>query len=77
MNAYVCHTQGKKDIHINLLYLCIYHNNGCSRKENTVLRAKVPADHVSVIPNATDTTLFKPDISKRDKNKSSLQSYFK
>ena len=40
------------------------------RKENTVLRARVPADHVSVIPNATDTTLFTPDPSKRDKDQS-------
>nr|CAG4636967.1 EOG090X0515 [Ceriodaphnia reticulata]SVE72903.1 EOG090X0515 [Ceriodaphnia reticulata] len=45
--------------------ICVSHTG----KENTVLRAKVPADHVSVIPNATDTTLFKPDISKRDKDK--------
>ena len=43
-----------------------------SRKENTVLRAKVPANYVSVIPNATDTTLFKPDISKRETDKSIL-----
>ena len=46
-----------------------------SRKENTVLRAKVPADQVSVIPNATDTTLFKPDVTKRDKDKSKFYTF--
>lgn len=40
------------------------------RKENTVLRAKVPANHVSVIPNATDTTLFKPDVTKKETDQS-------
>nr|SVE89848.1 EOG090X0515 [Daphnia sinensis] len=45
--------------------ICVSHTG----KENTVLRAKVPANYVSVIPNATDTTLFKPDVSKRDKDK--------
>nr|CAG4640817.1 EOG090X0515 [Eulimnadia texana] len=45
--------------------ICVSHTG----KENTVLRAKVPAFHVSVIPNAADTTLFFPDPSKRDANK--------
>nr|SVE70389.1 EOG090X0515 [Daphnia similis]SVE71644.1 EOG090X0515 [Daphnia similis] len=45
--------------------ICVSHTG----KENTVLRAKVPASYVSVIPNATDTTLFKPDVSRRDKDK--------
>nr|CAG4646216.1 EOG090X0515 [Macrothrix elegans] len=45
--------------------ICVSHTG----KENTVLRARVPADLVSVIPNATDTTLFQPDPSKRDKDK--------
>nr|SVE83043.1 EOG090X0515 [Daphnia magna] len=45
--------------------ICVSHTG----KENTVLRAKVPANYVSVIPNATDTTLFKPDVSRRDKDK--------
>nr|SVE76351.1 EOG090X0515 [Daphnia longispina] len=45
--------------------ICVSHTG----KENTVLRAKVPANYVSVIPNATDTTLFKPDISKRETDK--------
>ncbi len=40
------------------------------RKENTVLRAKVPANHVSVIPNATDTTLFKPNVTKKETDQS-------
>lgn len=34
------------------------------------MRARVPADQVSVIPNATDTTLFVPDPTKRDKDQS-------
>nr|CAG4641651.1 EOG090X0515 [Eurycercus lamellatus] len=45
--------------------ICVSHTG----KENTVLRARVPADQVSVIPNATDSTLFTSDPSKRDKNK--------
>nr|SVE84223.1 EOG090X0515 [Daphnia pulex] len=44
--------------------ICVSHTG----KENTVLRAKVPANHVSVIPNATDTTLFKPDVTKKETN---------
>merc|ERR1712179_704053 len=38
-------------------------------KENTVLRANVEIDKVSVIPNALDTTVFKPDTVKRPKDK--------
>jgi len=30
----------------------------------------MPADQVSVIPNATDTTLFKPEVINRKKEKS-------
>ncbi|KAK2580532.1 hypothetical protein KPH14_006263 [Odynerus spinipes] len=41
--------------------ICVSHIG----KENTVLRAKVQKEKVSVIPNAVDTTLFTPDISKR------------
>lgn len=44
--------------------ICVSHTG----KENTVLRAKVHKDRVSVIPNAVDTTLFTPDISKRSKD---------
>ena len=42
--------------------ICVSHTG----KENTVLRAKVQKEKVSVIPNAVDTTLFTPDISKRN-----------
>lgn len=42
--------------------VCVSHTG----KENTVLRAKVQKEKVSVIPNAVDTTLFTPDTSKRD-----------
>lgn len=34
-------------------------------KENTVLRARVHHSRVSVIPNAVDTKVFKPDLSLR------------
>ncbi|XP_076631942.1 phosphatidylinositol glycan anchor biosynthesis class A isoform X4 [Colletes latitarsis] len=44
--------------------ICVSHTG----KENTVLRAKVQKEKVSVIPNAVDTTLFMPDITKRDDN---------
>ncbi|XP_034945541.1 N-acetylglucosaminyl-phosphatidylinositol biosynthetic protein [Chelonus insularis] len=44
--------------------ICVSHTG----KENTVLRAKVHKDQVSVIPNAVDTALFTPDISKRKNN---------
>lgn len=44
--------------------ICVSHTG----KENTVLRAKVQKEKVSVIPNAVDTTLFTPDVSKRDDN---------
>lgn len=42
--------------------ICVSHIG----KENTVLRAKVKARNVSVIPNAVDTYAFTPDPSKRD-----------
>lgn len=43
-------------------------------KENTVLRAKVPKEKVSVIPNAVDTAYFTPNPKKRpaDINQSKL-----
>ncbi|XP_076236018.1 phosphatidylinositol glycan anchor biosynthesis class A isoform X2 [Calliopsis andreniformis] len=44
--------------------ICVSHTG----KENTVLRAKVQKEKVSVIPNAVDTTLFMPDMSNRDNN---------
>lgn len=37
--------------------ICVSHTG----KENTVLRANVPKDKVSVIPNAVDTALFTPN----------------
>lgn len=56
------------------LELALADNNHCicvshTGKENTVLRAKVPCDRVSVIPNAVDANVFTPDPSKRDPNK--------
>ncbi|KAK0176794.1 hypothetical protein PV328_000899 [Microctonus aethiopoides] len=44
--------------------ICVSHTG----KENTVLRAKVLKEKVSVIPNAVDTALFTPDITKRKNN---------
>ncbi|XP_065363967.1 phosphatidylinositol N-acetylglucosaminyltransferase subunit A [Calliphora vicina] len=41
--------------------ICVSHIG----KENTVLRARVPEEKVSVIPNAVDTALFTPDPSQR------------
>ncbi|XP_076059159.1 phosphatidylinositol glycan anchor biosynthesis class A isoform X2 [Oratosquilla oratoria] len=38
-------------------------------KENTVLRASVKPEDVSVIPNALDTDVFKPDPTRRPKDK--------
>ncbi|CAG9792203.1 unnamed protein product [Diatraea saccharalis] len=42
--------------------ICVSHTG----KENTVLRAKVKAHKVSVIPNAVDAYSFTPDPSQRD-----------
>ncbi|XP_050329193.1 phosphatidylinositol N-acetylglucosaminyltransferase subunit A [Bactrocera neohumeralis] len=41
--------------------ICVSHIG----KENTVLRARIPKENVSVIPNAVDTALFTPNPSKR------------
>ncbi|ETN61696.1 glycosyltransferase [Anopheles darlingi] len=41
--------------------ICVSHTG----KENTVLRAKVHQDRVSVIPNAVDTTYFTPNPCRR------------
>lgn len=38
-------------------------------KENTVLRASIHPDKVSVIPNAVDSNVFTPDPTKKDSNK--------
>ena len=39
-------------------------------KENTVLRASMSPSLVSVIPDAVDPTVFKPDTSKRKHDRS-------
>ncbi|XP_022103776.1 phosphatidylinositol N-acetylglucosaminyltransferase subunit A-like isoform X2 [Acanthaster planci] len=41
--------------------VCVSHTS----KENTVLRACLPPDIVSVIPNAVDSSVFMPDLSRR------------
>lgn len=41
--------------------ICVSHTG----KENTALRANVRPDLVSVIPNAVDTAIFKPDENKK------------
>lgn len=41
--------------------ICVSHTG----KENTVLRAKVSKEKVSVIPNAVDTAFFTPNPTKR------------
>ena len=43
-----------------------------SSKENTVLRASMKPDMVSVIPNAVDGHVFTPDTSRRTPGKSEL-----
>ncbi|XP_059485492.1 phosphatidylinositol N-acetylglucosaminyltransferase subunit A [Neocloeon triangulifer] len=45
--------------------ICVSHIG----KENTVLRAKIKQDVVSVIPNAVDTKLFTPQPERRSKNR--------
>lgn len=44
--------------------ICVSHIG----KENTVLRASVECDRVSVIPNAVETSCFTPDPSQRNKS---------
>lgn len=51
--------------------ICVSHTG----KENTVLRAKVPEQMVSVIPNAVDTAFFTPNPKQRPMD--SKQSNFK
>lgn len=52
--------------------VCImkYWNVIVHSKENTVLRAKLIPDIVSVIPNAVDTSCFNPDPRKRRRGRS-------
>ncbi|XP_033629316.1 phosphatidylinositol N-acetylglucosaminyltransferase subunit A-like [Asterias rubens] len=45
--------------------ICVSHTS----KENTVLRACLQPDIVSVIPNAVDSTVFNPDLTKRRKDR--------
>ncbi|XP_069122175.1 phosphatidylinositol N-acetylglucosaminyltransferase subunit A-like [Argopecten irradians] len=45
--------------------ICVSHTS----KENTVLRASLQPDIVSVIPNAVDATMFVPDPTKRHLSK--------
>eukprot|EP00124_Ichthyophonus_hoferi_P000999 Ihof_evm11s44 gene=Ihof_evmTU11s44 len=45
--------------------ICVSHTG----KENTVLRAAVQPNRVSVIPNAVDPTQFTPDLKARQKHK--------
>ena len=44
-------------------------------KENTVLRASMKPDMVSVIPNAVDANVFTPDVSKKIPGKSERLKY--
>ncbi|GAQ89246.1 phosphatidylinositol glycan class A [Klebsormidium nitens] len=41
--------------------ICVSHTS----KENTALRSGLPPHRISVIPNAVDTAVFRPDVSKR------------
>ncbi|XP_038073159.1 phosphatidylinositol N-acetylglucosaminyltransferase subunit A-like [Patiria miniata] len=45
--------------------ICVSHTS----KENTVLRACLQPDIVSVIPNAVDSTIFMPDLTRRNPNR--------
>lgn len=47
-----------------------------SRKENTALRANVRPEVISVIPNAVDTVIFKPDLDKPVDSKSKMNLKF-
>ncbi|EKX49218.1 hypothetical protein GUITHDRAFT_68256 [Guillardia theta CCMP2712] len=44
--------------------ICVSHTS----KENTVLRASIEPSHVSVIPNAVDTSVFTPNPTARKSN---------
>nr|XP_034958311.1 phosphatidylinositol N-acetylglucosaminyltransferase subunit A isoform X2 [Zootoca vivipara] len=46
----------------------LFHSLPLLSKENTVLRAALNPEIVSVIPNAVDPTDFTPDVSRRDKS---------
>lgn len=53
--------------------ICVSHTG----KENTVLRAKVPKEKVSVIPNAVDTAFFTPDPIRRPKDLNQSSFYLR
>ena len=46
-------------------------------KENTVLRAAIKPQMVSVIPNAVDSTVFTPDPTKRTHGRSEILQFTK
>nr|XP_022342602.1 phosphatidylinositol N-acetylglucosaminyltransferase subunit A-like isoform X1 [Crassostrea virginica] len=48
--------------------ICVSHTS----KENTVLRASIRPQVVSVIPNAVDGTMFTPDPTQRNKDKMTI-----
>lgn len=54
--------------------ICVSHTG----KENTVLRARVPKENVSVIPNAVDTARFTPcATAKSNSNESEYFQHYK
>ena len=63
------HTQGIFLININLTNnLCLFFS-----KENTALRAGVQPHLISVIPNAVDAEMFKPDLNRKKTDHSNLK----
>jgi phosphatidylinositol glycan class A protein len=59
----VSHTRSVLNILFNLIL--VFNFSVLRSKENTVLRAGCSPHAVSVIPNAIDSTVFTPDLSKR------------
>lgn len=45
--------------------ICVSHTS----RENTTLRANLDPHRVSVIPNAVDSTVFRPDLTRRDRSR--------
>lgn len=63
------HIQGMFLININLINdLHLFFS-----KENTALRAGVEPHLISVIPNAVDAEMFKPDLNKKKTDYSNLK----
>jgi len=52
--------------------ICVSHVG----KENTVLRSSVPAERVSVIPNAVDCGLFRPNFSRPMPHETEVKNLF-